>query len=300
MPAAHITNSRRCHSRDECGVAHPRTTATTHDRKKKQTLILNQDPRSIPTSIMMDYPRPPKSPKRQRQRCGAPAPALEASPSYRGVRDTPRDLLVFYCNPKREPLSGLDKEAHDCQEAFPRGADVRQKRNLDPEELREELLARPPRAFLFLGHANAALNGKPTLAFTNRDGDLVTVKPDVLARMLGAFSPAQGGPLELVFLNGCESVALGEAVHKAGVPFVVRRPLTHRQGSRSARSTHCHSPVGKPVAARRIATQVCWETLVENGAAATFSRAFFRASAKHGCTYEAAFEQVRRGCGGAM
>mgnify|MGYP007078168241 CR=1 FL=1 len=30
MPAAHITNSRRCHSRDERGVAHPRTTATTH------------------------------------------------------------------------------------------------------------------------------------------------------------------------------------------------------------------------------------------------------------------------------
>ena len=194
--------------------------------------------------------RPRRSPSRRA--------TAAATATYRGVRSTPRDLLVFYCNPKKAQLPGLDCEAHSCQEAYPRSADVRLKRNLDPEELRLELLARPPRAFLFLGHANVAFDGRPTLAFTNPEQEMVAVKPEVLARMLGAFSVARGGPLEVVFLNGCESEDLGKAVHAAGVPHVV-----------------------------------CWRTLVETRAAAVFSTAFFDAAVKHNCDYAAAFEQAK-------
>ena len=143
------------------------------------------------------------------------------------------------------------------QRAYPRDADVRQVRNLDPNELRQELCTRPPRAFMFIGHANIELEGQRTLAFTDRRRELVAVRPATLASMLGQFSPARGGPLELVFLNGCESEALGKAVRKAGIPNVV-----------------------------------CWRTLVENGAARPFSEAFFTAYAQQGCDAAEAFEQV--------
>ena len=143
------------------------------------------------------------------------------------------------------------------QRAYPRDADVRQVRNLDPNELRQELRTRPPRAFMFIGHANVQLEGQRTLAFTDRRRELVAVRPETLASMLGQFSPARGGPLELVFLNGCESEALGQAVRRAGIPYVV-----------------------------------CWRTLVENGAARPFSEAFFSAYAQHGCDAAEAFEQV--------
>ena len=83
---------------------------------------------------------------------------------------------------------------------------------------------------MFIGHANIELEGQRTLAFTDRRRELVAVRPATLANMLGQFSPARGGPLELVFLNGCESEALGKAVRRAGIPNVV-----------------------------------CWRTLVENG-----------------------------------
>ena len=195
--------------------------------------------------------RPQRSPSRR-------AAVEVTQPIYRSSRATPRDLLVFFCNPKASPLQGLDIEAHSCQEAYPRSADVRLKRNLDPQELRQELLARPPRAFLFLGHANLAFDERPTLAFTNPAREMVAVKPEVLARMLGAFSVARGGPLELVVLNGCESEELGKAVRAAGVPYVV-----------------------------------CWRTLVETRAAAVFSTAFFDAAVKNKFDYAAAFEQAR-------
>ena len=84
------------------------------------------------------------------------------------------------------------------QHAYPRDADVRHVRNLDPNELRQELRTRPPRAFMFIGHANVQLEGQRTLAFTDRRRELVAVRPETLASMLGQFSPARGGPLELV------------------------------------------------------------------------------------------------------
>jgi CHAT domain-containing protein len=168
--------------------------------------------------------------------------------------------LVFFCDPKAASLSALDDEAQAVQDAFPRTADVRLVRNLDAQSLQQELLARPPRFFLFLGHTNVSLDGNtPTLAFTDRRRNLVAVKPASLSALLGSFSPAHGGPLSLVFLNGCESESLGRAVFAAGVPTVI-----------------------------------CWKTCVENGAAAVFSQAFFSAHMTHGCTTAAAFEQARQ------
>ena len=193
----------------------------------------------------------------------SPAPrrtSLRASTeSYRGIQAKPRDLLIFYCNPKGAPLEELDDEAHGVQECFPKDADVRQKRNLDPEELREEMLSRRPRAFLFIGHADANLNGQHTLAFTDRRRQLVVVDPDVLARILGGHAPKQGGPLELVVLNGCKSLELARAIHAAGVPHVV-----------------------------------AWRTRVDNEAARIFSVAFFQALFTHGCSHSAAFEQAKQ------
>ena len=77
--------------------------------------------------------------------------------------------------------------------------------------------------------------------------------------MLGSHSTRHPhGTLELVFLNGCRTRAMGEAVRRAGVPVVV-----------------------------------CWESKVLDIAARLFSRAFFEmlaggASARH------AFDDARR------
>lgn len=152
----------------------------------------------------------------------ARSPTRRSQPTYRGINATPRDLLIFSCNPQACELRGLDEEVQAVQRAFARSADVRHMRNLDPKELQQELLSRPPKAFMFIGHANAEVDGEHTLAFcSGRRRELVAVQPETLARLLGEFSPARGGPLRLVFLNGCQSEDLGRAVLAAGVPHVV-------------------------------------------------------------------------------
>ena len=72
----------------------------------------------------------------------------------------------------------------------------------------------------------------------------------------------RGGPLEFVFLNGCCSEPLGEAVRAAGVPTVV-----------------------------------CWRSEVEDGAARILARAFFQALGSSGSAdadaVRAAFESAK-------
>eukprot|EP00966_Prymnesium_polylepis_P001534 35212-Prymnesium_polylepis.1 len=117
-------------------------------------------------------------------------------------------------------------------------------RNRSVAELQASLSARPPRAFLFMGHADVQIcgAGDKTLLVVDERGKAKPVVPHVFARMLGRHSPAQGGPLELVFLNGCKSIGLGGKLREHGVPHVV-----------------------------------CWETICENSAAMAFSEAFFGA-----------------------
>ena len=79
-----------------------------------------------------------------------------------------------------------------------------------------------PRQFLFAGHADAKLNKKRTLAFTDDAGNLSMVNPDALASMFQGVREGREVVLELVFLNGCNSDVLGRAVHEqARVPWVV-------------------------------------------------------------------------------
>jgi len=87
---------------------------------------------------------------------------------------------------------------------------------------------------------------------------MVAVPPNKLADLLGAVSTARGGPLELVFLNGCSTEDLGLALRAAGIPEVL-----------------------------------CWSTPVEHSAAAIFSKAFFDAKEKDGMRTAAAFEHAK-------
>lgn len=100
------------------------------------------------------------------------------------------------------------------------------------------------RIFVFTGHGYTK-----TLGFTDPlSGVLSAPEPEALAALLGAHG------LTLVFLNGCETEALGRRVRAAGVPHVV-----------------------------------CWRTPTEDGAAALFADAFFRAKEAHGRSCAAAF-----------
>ena len=106
------------------------------------------------------------------------------------------------------------------------------------------------RSFLFTGHGVTK-----TLAFADeRTGALSTPDADVLADILGARHGAAGG-LELCFLNGCCTEALGRRLRRAGVPHVV-----------------------------------CWRTETEDQAARHFAIAFYEAWAAHGTSHAEAFE----------
>ena len=118
--------------------------------------------------------RPAKSPVRRDSSGSSPGSPGRCSPKA----GEPRDLLIFSCNPKACPLPGLDDEAHAVQSAYPREADVKLIRNKDPNELRQEMVTRPPRAFMFIGHADVKLGGKPTLAFTDQRRALVAVEDE--------------------------------------------------------------------------------------------------------------------------
>ena len=169
------------------------------------------------------------------------------------------ELLIFACSPKVSPLGNLDDEAtrisNHCPASIQRGGTA--------SDLRKSLMHKPTKRFAFLGHANVSLPNVSipladphymyTLGFTNPAGGLVAVNPSDLAQVLGLHSNV----LELVFLNGCCSLGLGQAVQAAGVKAVV-----------------------------------CWETKVETKAAAIFSNAFFEALAK-GFDYKMAFEQSK-------
>jgi hypothetical protein len=176
-----------------------------------------------------------------------------------------RELLVFVCSPTKQPLSAVLPEAQEVEAAFDSlitTASVKVETvsvNCSPDELREKLCAIPTRRFLFGGHANmivpsrnASQPSQTTLGTTLLGGGLDLVQPNDLVSLFGLSSKGSGGILELVFLNGCNSETLGEAVLRAGVPTVV-----------------------------------CWRTSVDDDAARLFSRAFFKAVAQ-GHNYERA------------
>ncbi|KAL1498462.1 hypothetical protein AB1Y20_013787 [Prymnesium parvum] len=162
------------------------------------------------------------------------------------------ELLIFVCSPSRSPLPGLQDEALRVSRAIQASIFI----GGTAADLRRRLLCTPTRRFLFSGHADTGLGGARTLGFTSDHGELAAVHPPDLVDMLAAHAPCNGGELELVFLNGCHSDALGRAVHEAGIPFVV-----------------------------------CWTTLAENSAAQLFATTFFETMAQ-GHSYQRSFQEA--------
>lgn len=164
----------------------------------------------------------------------------------------PRSLLIVACSPKADGrITSLPHALSEANEVAALCSGVVEVLLGGTANGLRTLLARPTRRWLFAGHADApspsgfsgdtALLPK-TLGFTHPDGGLEIVRPEDLATIMKLATPAHGGCLELVVLNGCCSEALGRAAHNAGVPSVV-----------------------------------CWETQVYDPAARVFTRAFFTA-----------------------
>jgi hypothetical protein len=178
--------------------------------------------------------------------------------------------VIFCCSPTKFGSRGelpqaraeVEAVAELCRESCP--SEIIE--GTTAADLRRELGKRTAVAsarFLFCGHADMEVAGasgttRTTLGFTNAEGGVDLVQPDTLAEILGAYAPSKGGKLQLVFLNGCSSYQLGEAVHKAGIPFVV-----------------------------------CWHTMVHDEAARIFSEAFYTHLERPRATYADAFEQAK-------
>ena len=170
-----------------------------------------------------------------------------------------RELLVFVCSPSCSPLPHALPEANEVRDTCSGVVEIRHGGTAD--ELRRQLQAAPTRRFLFSGHADASdpSGSGHTLGFTKPGGGLELVRASDIASVLGHHAATAGGfgaaakPLELCFLNGCESLELGRAAIVPGVPTVV-----------------------------------CWRTKAFDPAARTFAKAFSEALAT-GRTYREAF-----------
>jgi predicted RNase H-like HicB family nuclease len=122
------------------------------------------------------------------------------------------------------------------------------------ESLRQTLNTLRPRRFLFSGHCNAPSHPYVSPALTRPGGGIEIISPTLLADVIGGQARDR---LELVLLNGCESLELGRALRRAGVPYVV-----------------------------------CWSTDAHDEAASKFAAEFFRCCAA-GKGPEEAFEEGR-------
>ena len=207
----------------------------------------------------------------EEEACGLPRLAVR--------RDCPQDgevreLLIFACVP-----GNLDNAIHEAiatQRVTGWGelAHVHMRNGKvcgTADDLRRALGDTRTRRFLFIGHGDVQVQEKPAdvhpqgqpanalaLAFTEPDGTLSVVEPNVLVDILCAHVPKEGGALEMVFLNGCVTEPLGQLLRARGVPVVI-----------------------------------CWRTLLHDDAARIFSQAFFRAYG-NGQLERAAFEDAAR------
>ena len=150
----------------------------------------------------------------------------------------PMDLLIVACSPNGHELGQVNAEAHELHQKMPNSA---YKTASTDAEFAEQLGTVPTKRLIFSGHTDAQLNyGRRTLCFTSEAGGLSVADPSTLRDIFSGI--ARRGDLELVFLNGCESLQLGEELVAAGVPYVV-----------------------------------CWESSVEDTPAKAFSVGFFEA-----------------------
>ena len=129
----------------------------------------------------------------------------------------PMDLLIVACSPNGHELGQVRAEAHEICKFYPSSATY--ETAASPTRLGELLGGVPTKMFLFCGHADAQLSGQRTLCFTSASGGPAIIAPETLQDVFKGIAARR--VLELVFLNGCSSRHLGEAVIAAGVPHVV-------------------------------------------------------------------------------
>lgn len=141
-------------------------------------------------------------------------------------------LAIAACPIGKAYLPNVVKEAQDASAAF--GAQGRIAKNVSPEGVNALLTVLMPRMLLFSGHGDLPLpGGGTTLAFVGACGQIIGEDPAAIAKMFGARGACHGGPLQVVFLNGCHTAKLAKAVHDAGVPVAVGwRTKVHDFGAR--------------------------------------------------------------------
>jgi hypothetical protein len=153
------------------------------------------------------------------------------------------DLLIVTCNPFPEGKQNLAAIGDETKKLLSvMGEDALAKSAVSPNQLGDLLRLNPARRFIFCGHADAPIHkGYPTLCFHSDSGGPAVVEPTTLCNAMEGI--AKSGFLELIFLNGCKSLQLGEALSRIpGLKCIV-----------------------------------CWETIVADEAASIFSVAFFKA-----------------------
>ena len=96
-----------------------------------------------------------------------------------------------------------------------------------------------------------------TMGLVNKNGDLDRVDPQDLVKLFAPYSIANGGELEFIFINGCNSDGYGMSLNKAG--FVV----------------------------------ICWQTRVHDDAAAEFAVAYYEDRVK-GSSFQEAFDFAKK------
>lgn len=127
-----------------------------------------------------------------------------------------------------------------------------------PARLHQFLLSHRPTCFHFVGHADAAFGGHPTLGFCGGDGTLQLIAPVELVKLFKPFAGSGSDQMQLIVINGCESEKLAIMLHEdAG-----------------------------------IANVVCWRTRVRDEACSVFAKHFWSALLQRDFSVRGAFEHA--------
>jgi len=135
-----------------------------------------------------------------------------------------RELLALACSPKISPIEDTMAEIVEVRNKCQWGAEgkaVQLYFGCTFYNLCKALHERPTRRLLFSGHADWDHSFGKTLGFTLSGGGLEQPPrdPNEISIELGQY--ASKGVLQLVVLNGCDSLALGQKLIQEGVPEVV-------------------------------------------------------------------------------
>lgn len=158
-------------------------------------------------------------------------PPIAARLAFRESDAVPLELLIIVCSPHVAPLKHAGDEAVAVRTATSWGTACEHIFGTTLDELRQVLLRRRVARFLLVAHTDGS---QPAL--TAPGGALDIIDGSLLAQMLG-----RNPDLKTVFINGCDSQALGRQCSDAGIECVV-----------------------------------CWSTAVLDEAAAIFSKHFFQ------------------------